>query len=79
MGHNVQKLQIFAIFSSDLLLRPRTVDFTDGGFFSDLFNAVSRSKIKNKIIESNIFFRFELIQVGQSVKFLPFIGHGNYI
>ena len=37
----------FQLFSKHI--RPRSVDFTDGGFFSDLFNAVGRSKIKNKI------------------------------
>ena len=35
------------------IIRPRSVNFTDGGFFSGLFNAVGRSKKKK---ESNIFF-----------------------
>ncbi len=40
-----------------ILFRPRSVDFTDGGFFSSPFNAVGRSKIKNKIkLYNQIFF-----------------------
>ncbi len=31
-----------------VFFRPRSVDFTDGGFFSSLSSAVGRSKIKIK-------------------------------
>ncbi len=41
-------------------LGPRSVDFTDGGFFSGLFYAVGRSKIKNKIKLLNQTFFSEL-------------------
>ncbi len=39
-----------------LVIRPCSVDFLDGGFFSGLFSPVGRSKIKNKIKLSKLNF-----------------------
>ena len=45
------------VFCYRYYIRPCSVDFTNGGFFSSLFNAVGRSKIKNKIkLYNQIFF-----------------------